>query len=89
MNRPVQVMFESEDRRRARRRAAELGLTLTEYVRRLVLADLDGWTPDDDTPAIIPIDDSGEPIPPRKDIYIGEAVAARFAQSDHADHADR
>jgi hypothetical protein len=79
MNRPVQVMLDLEDRRRARRRAAELGVTLTEYIRRLVREDLDAWTPDSDASAIIAIEDA-ESGPHNR--YIGEAVAARIAKAD-------
>ena len=77
MNRPVQVMLDPSDRRRARRRAAESGITLAEYIRRVVSADLEGWTPQADAPAVIPIDDSGDTAP-HGDRYIGEAVAARL-----------
>ena len=81
MDRPLQVILDEEDRRQARRRAAELGLSMPEYLRRLVRADLDGWQPSREPIAIIPIDDSGEPMSTRRDVSIGEAVAARFAKS--------
>jgi hypothetical protein len=79
MNRPVQVMLDPDDRRRARRRAAESGLTMSEYINWLVRHDLESWTPKADAPAIIPIDDSGATdMPAHKNRYIGEAVAARL-----------
>jgi hypothetical protein len=83
MERPVQVMIGRTERRRARRRAAEQGLTLSEYVARLVHADLDGWTPKMSVPAAISVADTADTvdaaIPPDHDgTYIGEAVAARM-----------
>lgn len=84
MNRPVQVMLDPSDRRRARRRAAESGLTLTEYIRGLVHQDLESWVPEADPVAIIKIDDSGAPDPAiPHDQSIGEAVAARLDRADH------
>lgn len=86
MNRLVQVSLDLEQRRLARRRAAELGLSLPDYMRALVQADLDAWVPSSDAIAIIPIDTSGEPMSTRRDIYIGEAVAERFARTDPTKH---
>ncbi len=83
MNRHVQVMLDPSDRRRARRRAAESGITLAEYVRRLVRQDLEGWTPEADVVAAIEIDDSGgSDIATYGDRSLGEAVAARFAKTN-------
>lgn len=83
MNRPVQVTLDPDDRRQARRRAAELGITLAEYIRRLVRRDLDDWTPEGDTSAIIAVERiAGSDPATHKDQYIGEAVAARFAKTD-------
>ena len=36
----MQITFEPEFQRRARRRASELGVSLAEYIRRLVARDL-------------------------------------------------
>jgi hypothetical protein len=83
MNRPVQVMLDPEQRRRARRRAAEQGLTLSDYIGRLVHDDLESWTPDPDTPAIITIADGPTTdVPAHRGTYIGEAVAARMNKTD-------
>ena len=38
----TQLSFEPDMLRQARRRAADQGISLAEYVRRLVAADLDG-----------------------------------------------
>lgn len=76
MDQPVQVALDPEQRRQARRRAAEQGLTLSDYIAGLVAADLEAWTPEPDAPAIIPI--STDTPPDHEGTYIGEAVAARM-----------
>ncbi len=79
MDRAVQVMIDPDERRRARRRAAEQGLTLPEYISRLIKADLDSWeanTDESDPSAIIPV--ATENPPDHDGMYIGEAVAARM-----------
>ena len=70
-------MIDSDERRRARRRAAERGLTLSEYIARLIRADLDVWTPDTQTPASMAVAEGAE-VPAHEGMYIGEAVAARM-----------
>lgn len=77
MDQPVQVTLDGEQRRRARRRAAEQGLTLSDYIARLVEADLEGWEPAGDRPAQVPVSDASD-VPPHHGTYIGEAVAARM-----------
>jgi hypothetical protein len=79
MDRAVQVMIETHERRQARRRAAEQGLTLSEYVARLIRADLETWAPDDDAPAIMQVD--AENPPDHQGMYIGEAVAERMKET--------
>jgi hypothetical protein len=76
MNRAVQVMIDADERRRARRRATERGLTLSEYVARLIHRDLEAWQPGPDQPAIIPV--VVDPPPDHHGMNIGEAVAARM-----------
>ena len=78
MDRPVQVELAPDQRRRARRRAAEQGLTLSAYITRLIGADLDIWTPELGAPAIIPIE--ADLPTDHAGTSIGEAVAARMAQ---------
>ena len=76
MDRPVQLTLDPERRRRARRRAAEQGLTLSDYIVGLIEADLETWTPRPGAPAIIPIQVD---LPTdHEGTYIGEAVAARM-----------
>lgn len=84
MTGPVLVVLDPEERQQAGERAAELGISMPEYLRRLVRADLEVWEAQasDEPIAIISIDDAGEPMPPRPDASIGEAVAARIARAD-------
>jgi hypothetical protein len=73
----TQVILEPSEHQRARRRAAELGISLAEYIRRLVSADLSGPRPQADLGAIFDLGDSGgSDIATAKDAYIGEAFGA-------------
>ncbi len=83
MDRAVQVMIDAHERRQARRRAAEQGLTLSEYVGRLIRADLDAWAPDVDAPAIMQV--AAEAPPDHQGMYIGEAVAERMKHTHEPD----
>lgn len=62
--------------RRARQRAAELGLSFAEYVRRAVLRDLGEKQPKPDVSLIFNLADDGPPtdIARDKDRLIAEAV---------------
>ncbi len=74
----TQISLDSEAHRRARQRAAELGISLAEYVRRLVAADL--ATPERpavDVDAVFDLGDGGATdVAKEKDRLIGEALAA-------------
>ena len=83
MDPPVQVTLDPEQRRRARRRAAEQALTLSDYIAGLVAADLESWTPRAGAPAVIPI--ASDTPPHLAGTYIGEAVAARMNKPADAD----
>jgi hypothetical protein len=74
----TQIALESEDHRRAKRRASELGISLAEYVRRVVHSDLRGEGKSGaDISAIFGIGSSGgSNIAKEKGRYIGEAVEA-------------
>lgn len=73
----TQISLQPEAHRRARRRASELGISLAEYVRRLVDADL--AEPDlgeVDVAGVFDLGHGGETdIARDKDRLIGEAVA--------------
>jgi hypothetical protein len=71
----TQISFDAETHRRARRRAAELGISLSEYVRRVVARDLEAPSPSVDPSAIFDLGDSGgSDVARHKDAYVGEAV---------------
>jgi hypothetical protein len=73
----VQVALSPEEHRRARARAAELGISFAEYVRRLVAQDLGGARATRETDALFDLGDSGgSDVAHSKDEYVGEAVAA-------------
>ncbi|MEX1345692.1 MAG: hypothetical protein AB1Z63_13595 [Candidatus Limnocylindrales bacterium] len=76
MDPPVQVSLGPERQRRARRRAAERGLTFSAYIAWLVDEDLDSWTPAPGAPAVVPVE--AELPTDHQGTYIGEAVAARM-----------
>jgi hypothetical protein len=72
----TQIALEAEDHRRAKRRAAEMNVSLAEYVRRIVHRDLGaGERPKADISAIFDLGHSGgSDIAKHKDEYIGEAL---------------
>lgn len=74
----TQIALDSEDHRRAKRRASEQGISLAEYVRRAVRHDLgEPQRPKADISEISGLFDSGgSDIAKHKDRYIGEAVEA-------------
>lgn len=77
MTQRTQVTLDAELDRRAKRRAAELGVSFAEYIRRLVARDLARETPHGDISAIFGLGRSGRSdISARTDDYVGEAVEA-------------
>lgn len=72
----TQIALDSEDHRRAKRRAAELNISLAEYVRRAVHHDLgERERPKADISEIFDLFDSGgSDIAEHKDRYLGEAL---------------
>lgn len=73
----TQITLDAEEHRRARRRAGELGISLAEYIRRLVREDLGGRQTVNDVSGIIGLGDSGgSDIARHKDEYVGDAVDA-------------
>ena len=71
----TQITLSPDEHRRARQKAMELGISLAEYVRRLVRRDLgDGGTMGD-VSAIFALGESGgSDIARHKDRYVDEAV---------------
>jgi hypothetical protein len=75
----TQITLSPEDHRRARARAADLGISLAEYIRRLVARDLERPAQRAHISAIFDLGDSGgSDIARFKDEYIGDAVEAEY-----------
>lgn len=78
----TQIALDAEAHRRARERAAELGISLAEYVRRLVDRDLDlgRREPQADVAQLFDLGDGG-PTDVGRDLddLLGEATASRPA----------
>jgi hypothetical protein len=71
----TQVTLEAGQHRRARSRAAELGISLAEYLRRLVDADLGERRSRPDVSSVFDLGRSSDSdIALEKDRYVGEAV---------------
>ena len=71
----TQLSFDREMLRRARTRAGELGISLAEYVRRLVAEDLGQRTPAVDPSVVFNLGDSGgSNVTADKDAMIADAV---------------
>lgn len=72
----TQIALDSEDHRRAKRRAAEQGISLAEYVRRAVRHDLGAEErPRAHISEIFDLGSSGgSDIAKHKDKYLGEAA---------------
>ena len=72
----TQLSFELETLRRARTRAGQLGISLAEYVRRLVAEDLGELTPGADPTTVFNLGSSGgSDISKEKDAMLGQALS--------------
>jgi len=76
----TQITFDSETQKRARRRASELGISMSEYVRQVVARDLGSSKTTVDVSSIFDLGNSGDSgdsdIANHKDEMIGEAIDA-------------
>jgi hypothetical protein len=73
----TQISLDPELQRRARRRAAQLGVSFAEYVRRAVERDLGGARAPHDPSVVFDLGaSSGSDVAQDKDRMVGEAVAA-------------
>jgi hypothetical protein len=78
----TQIMLESETHRRARRRASDMGVSLAEYVRRLVARDMATAAPKADVASVFDLGrSSGSNIARDKDAMVGEAFLAASRKS--------
>lgn len=74
----TQISLPPEEHRRAKRRAADLGVSLAEYVRRVVSEDLREERRGADVSQLFALGDSGgSDVARHKDAYVAEAIAAR------------
>lgn len=74
----TQISLEPSEHRRARRRASELGISLAEYIRRLVRHDIGEPATPRDVSGLFALGDSGgSDIAAAKDAYLSEAVDDR------------
>lgn len=72
----TQLSFEREMLRRARGRAGEMGISLAEYVRRLVADDLGERRPPADPRQVFDLGSSGgADIATEKDAMLGDAFS--------------
>ena len=80
MNARTQITLDPETQRRAQSKAAELGISFAEYVRRLIATDLGELEQKADVSIIFNLIDDGPPtdIARDKDKMIGEAVWADY-----------
>ena len=77
----TQITLGPETQRRARRRANELGISLAEYVRRLLERDLGGAAIQSDPALVFDLGKSGgSDIAKQKDAMIAEAVESRITR---------
>ena len=83
MNARTQITMDTELQRRAHAKAAELGLSFAEYVRRLVAHDLGEPRPNADISLLFDLGASREPtdIARNKDQMLGEAAWAEHLRT--------
>jgi|SRR5438552_15575263 len=76
MSARTQITLDLQTQRRARAKAAELGISFAEYLRRLVARDLGEPKPKADVSIVFDLGASDEPtdITNDKDKLVGEAV---------------
>ena len=72
----TQITLDPETHERAREKARQLGLSLAEYVRRALAADLGELQIRTDVAAVFDLGSSVSDIAADKDRLVGEAIAA-------------
>ena len=77
----TQISMDAELYRRAKKKAADLGISLAEYLRRLVAQDIDHLRGSADPSGIFNLFDSGlSDVSSRHDHYLSEAVDAEHSR---------
>lgn len=75
----TQISLTSEDHRRAKARAAELGVSLAEYLRRLVASDLGEPRARADVTRLFALGESGlADVSSNHDAHVAEAIEAHL-----------
>jgi len=79
MMRRTQISFDPETLTKAKRKAADLGVSLAEYLRRLVSRDLDEDVPSEfDVKRLFALGRSGgSDVARHKDDYVSDAIETR------------
>jgi hypothetical protein len=76
----TQITLDPELHRKAKERAADMGISLAEYVRRLVAGDLgEAHAPSDPSVVFNLGDSGGSNVSRHKDEYVGAAALAQMA----------
>jgi hypothetical protein len=74
----MMVTLDPEHHRRARQKANASGVSLAEYIRRLVALDLEEERAPADVSSVFGLFDSGgSDVAAHKDVYLSEAAQAR------------
>ena len=77
MTAQTSISLEPETRRRAEQQAAQLGITLAEYIRRLLERELGANREPADPSMVFNLGDGGgSDVARDKDMMLGEAIAA-------------
>ncbi len=78
----TQITLDPELHRRARRKAADYGISLAEYVRRLIAGDLGEVSSPADRSVVFNLGDSGgSDVARDRDRLVAEAVEAEYDRS--------
>lgn len=81
----TQIALDPEDHRRAKQRAAEMNVSLAEYIRGLVARDLGARRPRARPELIFDLGSSGaSDIARHKDDYLAEALAGEPSRESRA-----
>jgi hypothetical protein len=79
----TQISLDPELHRRAKERAADMGISLAEYLRRLVAGDLGPQRATTNASAVFNLGHSGgSDVARRKDSYVAEAYSARVTSGN-------
>ncbi len=90
MNARTEIAMDPEMQRRAEEKAAELGMTFSEYVGTLVAMDLGHAAPTTDISCIFDLVTDGEPTDIARDKHamIGESILAEHAEDSRQTRRD-